>query len=337
MPTILVTGSSGYIGSHTLLELFDSRMNVICIDNGSNSYNKRVYKHIGKIAGKSRISRYSLNLSTDKKELDEIFDTHAIDYCIHFAALKSVGESIDEPLLYYQNNLLSTLNLLECFKKYDCKGMIFSSSATVYSPNQQMPLTEESKVGMDLSNPYARTKYFVEEILKDYCKANPIFKCIILRYFNPIGSHSSRTLDENPKGIPQNLMPNILQVLNGDDEEQVFNIYGNDYNTPDGTCIRDYIHVEDVANAHAKAIHKLTRMNETDSNCITYNIGTGKGTSVLEIITTLEKCTNKKLNYEFKPRRQGDLGVVYCDNKKAMKELLWKPKYTIEDALSNYK
>lgn len=335
MPTILVTGSSGYIGSHTLLELFKQKMNVICIDNGSNSNNKRVYKNLGKIANKKKISRYNLNLMTDKKELDEIFNTHAIDYCIHFAALKSVEESINEPLMYYQNNIISTLNLLECFKKYNIKGMIFSSSATVYSPNQEMPLTETSNVGINLTNPYARTKYFTEEILKDYCNANKEFKCIILRYFNPIGSHKSRLIDENPKGIPQNLMPNILQVLN--EEKDCLSIYGNDYNTPDGTCLRDYIHVQDLADAHTKALFQFNRMKLIDPNLIIYNIGTGKGTSVLEIITSLEKHTKQKIKHKFEPRRQGDLPVIYCDNEKAKKELLWNPKYTVEDALSNYK
>lgn len=330
MPTVLVTGSSGYIGSHTLLKLFKKHLNVICIDNGLNSFNKRIYKRISKITGKSRISRYSINLMTDKKELDEIFNTHAIDYCIHFAALKSVSESIDNPLLYYQNNLISTLNLLECFGKYNCKGMIFSSSATVYSPNQKMPLTEESQVGVNLTNPYAQSKYFLEVILKDYCRANPTFKCIMLRYFNPIGSHKSRLLDEKPKGIPQNLMPNILQVLNGDKE--CLNIYGNDYDTPDGTCVRDYIHVEDLANAHVKGLHKLQNTNE---NFSVYNVGTGKGTSVLEIISILEK-NNQKIKYEIKPRRQGDLSEIYCNNEKIKKELDWEPEYTVEDALRNY-
>jgi UDP-glucose 4-epimerase len=321
MPTILVTGSTGFIGSHTLLELFKQNYNVVCIDSGVN-----------KISGKKRISRYSLNLMTDKKELDEVFNNHAIDYCIHFAALKSVPQSIDNPLLYYQNNLISTINLLECFKKYDVKGMIFSSSATVYSPNQKMPLTEESQIGINLTNPYARTKYFLEEIIKDFIVANPTFYCSILRYFNPIGSHNSRLLDEKPKGPPQNLMPNILQVMNGE-KEKLF-IYGNDYNTPDGTCLRDYIHVEDLANAHVKALQKI--IWKKIPHYSVYNVGTSKPTSVLEIVNTLEKYTNNKIPYEIKERRQGDLPIIYCDNKKIIKELEWEPKYSIDDALSNY-
>lgn len=332
MVNVLVTGSSGYIGSHTLLKLINQRINIVCIDNGINSYNKKIYNRIGKITGKKKISRYDINLVTDKNKLDEIFNNHSIDYCIHFAALKSVSESIQQPLLYYQNNLIGTMNLLECLKKYNTKGLIFSSSATVYSPNQDMPLTEESRVGDNLTNPYARSKFFLEEILKDYCKANPDFKTIILRYFNPIGSHTSRLLDERPKGIPQNLMPNILQVLNGDKE--VLNIYGNDYDTPDGTCIRDYIHVEDLADAHTSSLHKMMHMED---NLKIYNVGTGKGTSVLEIVNGLDKYADKKVPYEIKPRREGDLPIIYCDNKKILSELMWEPKHTIEDALKNYK
>jgi len=334
MPTILITGSAGYIGSHTLLKLFSQRYNVVCIDNGLNSYKNRIYKNISQISGKKRISRYSLNLMTDKKELDEVFDNHAIDYCIHFAALKSVSESIKNPLLYYQNNLISKLNLLECFEKYNIKGMIFSSSETVYSPNQQIPLTETSRVGINLTNPYAKTKYFIEQIVEDFTKAHEDFQCVTLRYFNPIGSHKSRLLDENLKGEPQNLMPNILQVLNGDKE--VLNIYGDDYPTADGTCVRDFIHVEDLAYAHVKALQKIMH-NKLLTKYSIYNVGTGQGTTVMQIINTLQKCIDKKINYEIKSRCPGDLAVVYCDNTKIKKELDWEPQFTIEDALKNYK
>ena len=335
MPTILVTGSSGYIGSHTLIQLFANRYNVVCIDNGSNSYKNRVYKAIGKICNKKRISRYSLNLMSNSKELDEIFNNHAIDYVIHFAALKSVTESIQKPLLYYNNNLISTLNLLECCKKYQIKGLIFSSSATVYSPNQIMPLTENSNVGQNLTNPYAKTKYFIEEIIKDFCQVNPDFQSVILRYFNPIGSDKSRLLDENPKGIPQNLMPNILQVLNSEDEQK-FNLYGNDYPTKDGTCVRDYIHVEDLAIAHVKALQKIM-FNKLLTNYNVYNVGTGQGTSVSQFLKIFEKTSGHKIPTEIKPKRPGDLHTIYCSNEKICNELDWKPHLTIEDALRNYK
>lgn len=327
MPTILVTGSSGYIGSHTLIELFNLRYNVVCIDSGVNSYKNRVYKNISKICHKKRISRYSLDLSKDIKELDEVFNNHAIDYCIHFAALKSVSQSIDNPLLYYKNNIDSTLNLLECLKKYNVKGLIYSSSATVYSPNQKMPLTEESQVGINLTNPYAKTKYFTEEIIRDFTKTNQDFKSIILRYFNPIGSHESRLLDEKPKGIPQNLIPNVLQVLNG--EKEHLDIWGNDYNTEDGTCIRDFIHIQDVALAHIKALDYIIHKNFDKS--LIYNVGTGKGTSVMEIVNFLN------VPHKINSRRPGDISIVYCDNTKIKQELKWEPRFTVKDALKIYK
>ena len=333
MPTILVTGSSGYIGSHTLIQLFAERFNVVCIDSGVNSYKNKIYKNIAKISNRNRISRYALNLSENKKELDEVFNNHAIDYIIHFAALKSVSESIEEPLLYYNNNLISTLNLLECCEKYAIKGLIFSSSATVYSPNQDMPLTEKSLVGLNLTNTYARTKYFNEEIIKDYCNIHKNFNCVILRYFNPIGSDKSRLLDENPKGKPQNLMPNILQVLNGNKSK--LTIFGNTYNTPDGSCIRDYIHVEDLAKAHVKALQSII-YDKLTGNINIYNVGTGKGTSVMEFVKIFEKCINKEIPCEIKEPRPGDLPVIYCDNTKICKELNWEPILTVEDALRNY-
>ena len=236
--------------------------------------------------------------------------------------------------MYYQNNIISTINLLECCAKFKIKGFIFSSSATVYSPNQEMPLKETDFVGINLTNPYARTKYFIEEMIKDFCHSNPNFKCVILRYFNPIGSHESGLLDENPKGIPQNLMPNIIKYMNG--SKDILHIYGNDYQTKDGTCIRDFIHVRDLAFSHVVALQRMM-FDKLPKQCNIYNVGTGKGTSVLEIINILEKYTNKKIKYEFKNKRPGDIPIVYCDISKITKELNWTPKYTVSDALKNYK
>ena len=334
MKNVLITGASGYIGSHVIVELAQKHFNIICIDNASNSYRK-VFTNLNTITGKT-IRFYSLDLSKETDRLNEIFNNHKIDFCIHLAALKSVSESIEQPLRYYRNNIDSLMNLLEMLEKYKCKGMLFSSSATVYSPNQEMPLTENSDVGNNLTNTYARTKYFSEEILKDYCNVHPDFKCIILRYFNPIGSHSSRLIDEHPKGKPQNLMPNILAVLKGKKEH--LDIYGTDYDTPDGTALRDYIHVEDLAHAHLQSIYKMQQMiaHKLPNNLEIYNVGTGKGTSVLEIIQILKKY-GVDVKHEMKDRRPGDLGVVYCDNTKILNETMWKPKLTVEDALKIYK
>lgn len=326
--TILVTGSSGYIGSHTLVELFKNHYQVVCIDSGINSYTTHTYKQIAKICNKKRISRYSIDISKEKKKLHDIFNTHSIDYCIHFAALKSVEESIKNPMDYYQNNVIGTMNILECCIEYKIKGLIFSSSATVYSPNQNMPLTENSITGSNLSNPYAKTKFFCEEIIKDYSKSSG-FKSVILRYFNPIGANESGLLEERPRMKLQNLMPKILEVFTSEDEEKKLEIYGNDYDTKDGTCIRDFIHVEDVAIAHIKALKKLSL--ETTKGCSIYNVGTGKGTSVLDIVNIL------KVPYKFKERRKGDLPIVYCDNKKIKEELMWEPKYTLEQSLKVYR
>ena len=327
--TILVTGSSGYIGSHILVELFNNHYQVICIDSGINSYTTRTYKNIGKICNKNRISRYSFDISKEIKKLEDVFNTHRIEYCIHLASLKSVSESIKKPMEYYKNNVIGTMNILECCKKYGVKGIIFSSSATVYSPNQKMPLTEEDKTGENLTNPYAKTKFFCEEIIKDFTIANKPFKSTILRYFNPIGSHKSGLLEERSKNDAQNLMPKVLNLLSSQDLEQKFEIYGGDYDTKDGTCIRDFINVEDVATAHIKALKKMT-INTTKGINI-YNVGTGKGTSVLDIIKYLN------IPYELKDRRNGDLPIVYCDNNKIKKELMWKPKYTLENTLNIYK
>ena len=327
--TILVTGSSGYIGSHTLVELFKNHYSVVCIDNGVNSYNTRTYKNVGKISGKNRISRYYIDISKNIKELNELFNTHSINYCIHFAALKSIPGSIKNPMEYYKNNVIGTMNILECCKKFGVKGFVFSSSASIYSPGQDMPLKETSLVGSNLTNPYSKTKFFCEEIIKDFCRANPDFKAVILRYFNPIGSHSSGLLDERPKIQATNLMPKIEQILNSEDENAKLSIWGNDYNTKDGTCIRDFINVQDLATAHIKAIQYMnTKFSK--GGCNIYNVGTGKGVSVMDIVKYL------KVPYEIKGRREGDLPVVYCDNTKIKEELKWKPKFTLEQSLKKY-
>ena len=332
MPTILITGSTGYIGSNILTEIFNKKnkrkYNVVCIDNGVNSFRNKVYKNVAKICRKRKISRYPTDL-TILSEVENIFKIHRIDYIIHLAALKSVSESINKPLLYYKNNIISTMNLLECCSKYKVKGFIFSSSATVYSPNQPMPLTEESDVGNNLTNPYAKTKYFMEEIIKDFNKVNPQLKCIILRYFNPIGNHHSRLINEKSKTKPTNLIPNILNVLSGKQEKLY--IYGNNYETKDGTCIRDFIHIKDLVTAHIFSLQYLIHREKDIDKCLIYNVGTGVGTTVMDIVNYLE------IPYEIKERRKGDLGVVYCSNEKIKNELMWKPKYTYKDSLRIYK
>lgn len=318
---ILVTGGAGYIGSHTCVKLLDTGFNVIILDNLSNS-NPNVIERIEKIVNK-RVKLYVGDIR-NHNILKKIFSENRIDCVIHFAGLKSVNESCINPILYFDNNVSGTISLLKFMEKFSIKNFIFSSSATVYG-NESSPPYDESMPTGKVCNPYGRTKYFIEEILKDIYKANNSYNITILRYFNPIGAHKSALLGENPVGIPNNIMPYISQVAAN--KLPLLTIFGNDYNTPDGTCIRDYIHVVDLACGHLKALEKT--INSSGSFNI-YNLGTGKGYSVLELLHTFEKVSGQKIKFKFGPRRKGDLPIVYASTKKAEKDLKFKAKFDLE-------
>ena len=318
---ILVTGGAGYIGSHTCVKLLDTGFNVIILDNLSNS-NPNVIERIEKIANK-RVKLYVGDIR-NHNILKKIFSENRIDCVIHFAGLKSVNESCINPILYFDNNVSGTISLLKFMEKVSVKNFIFSSSATVYG-NESSPPYDESMPTGKVCNPYGRTKYFIEEILKDIYKANDSYNITILRYFNPIGAHKSALLGENPVGIPNNIMPYISQVAAN--KLPTLTIFGNDYNTPDGTCVRDYIHVVDLACGHLKALEKT--INSSGSFNI-YNLGTGKGYSVLELLHTFEKVSGQKIKFKFGPRRKGDLPIVYASTKKAEKDLKFKANFDLE-------
>ncbi len=316
---ILVTGGLGYIGSHTCVELLNKDYEVIVIDNLSNS-KIEVLDKIKEITNKD-IKFYKEDVC-DIDALDKIFNDNNIDAIIHFAGYKAVGESIEKPIMYYKNNLISTLNLCKMMKKYNCKKIVFSSSATVYGAPHTLPIEEDFP--LSTTNPYGTTKLMNEMILEDVYKSDKDFSIVILRYFNPIGSHSSGLIGEDPKGIPNNLMPYIVRVASG--QLECLNVFGSDYDTPDGTGIRDYIHVVDLALGHIKAIEKTFK----DTGIDYYNLGTGKGYSVLDIINTFEKVNNIKVNYKIVDRRPGDIAACYADPTKAKEELGWEAKYDIE-------
>jgi UDP-glucose 4-epimerase len=322
---ILLTGGNGFIGSHTIVEILkNDDYNIIVIDNLVNSEENN-FNLIKKIIHPKNYTFYTGDI-LDKSLLENIFETHNIYAVIHFAALKSVNESIQNPLLYYKNNISGTLILLEVMEKYNVKNLIFSSSATVYG-NGISPFTENSVVGKGLTNPYGKSKYLIEEILKDLTDWN-IF---ILRYFNPVGAHESGLIGDNPNGIPNNLMPFLLRVAKNnyykenDNNYEYLKIFGNDYNTRDGTCIRDFIHVVDLANAHVSCLDKF----KSGINII--NIGTGTGTSVMELIITFKKNLNVDIPFEILSRRPGDIQESYCKNDKALKLLNWKAQKDIND------
>ena len=332
--SIILTGGTGFIGSHTYLELM-SDYTVIIIDNLSNS-NIKVIDKLQQISkkdiGSSNIIFYQENL-LDKQKIDHIFDIYKPYAVIHFAGLKAVGESVQKPLDYYKNNLITTLNLLEVMEKYNCFNLIFSSSCTVYG-DQESPLLEDSEIGKNITNPYGRSKFMIEKILQDICIANNKWNIISLRYFNPVGAHRSGLLGESPNGIPNNLMPFILKVAinnntpyNLDSKYDKLNIFGNDYNTHDGSCIRDYIHVVDLAKGHVKALQKLTKLNGYN----VYNLGTGNGISVLEIVNTFMNVNDVNIPYKITHRRAGDLAITYCNPNKSEKDLEWKAELTLED------
>ena len=320
---ILVTGGAGYIGSHTCVELLNAGYEVVAADNLYNSSEKAL-ERVEQITGKE-LKFYEVDLK-DEEAVRTIFQNEKIDAVIHFAGYKAVGESVAKPLEYYENNLVSTLNLCKVMREFNCKNLIFSSSATVYGFQPVMPITEEMPK-QPASNPYGWTKWMIEEILKDLHTADPTWNVILLRYFNPIGAHESGLIGEDPKGIPNNLVPYVAQVAVG--KREYVHVYGNDYNTPDGTGVRDYIHVVDLAKGHLAALDKFME----NPGVAIYNLGTGKGYSVLDVIHAYEKACGHEIPYKIEARRPGDLDTTYSDPSKAERELGWKTEKTVEDAM----
>jgi len=321
MSRILLAGGAGYIGSHTAVELLEVGYEVIIADNYSNSCPEAV-KRIEEITGKS-VKAYELDIK-DTEKLENVFKENKIDAVIHFAGLKAVGESVAKPVLYYRNNIDTTLSLLECMEKYSVNNIIFSSSATVYGEENPVPYTEEMNRGT-CTNPYGWTKVMMEQILEDAAKANKELSVVLLRYFNPIGAHVSGKIGEDPQGIPNNLMPYVAQVAVGRREQ--LTIFGKDYDTPDGTCRRDYIHVTDLAIGHVKAIDYVLEHKGVEI----FNLGTGTPYSVTEIVETFEKVNNIKINHVYGARRPGDLPESYANADKALKVLGWKTERTLAD------
>ena len=318
---VLVTGGAGYIGSHTCVELLQQDMGVVVVDNLVNSSPKAI-ERVEQITGK-HVDFYVKDVR-DREAMNAIFDKHRIDCVIHFAGLKAVGESVAMPLEYYDNNLFSTVTLCEVMRDHGVKNIVFSSSATVYSGDNEMPLREVSRTGM-CTNPYGWTKYMSEQILRDTAKSDNDWAIVLLRYFNPIGAHASGLIGEDPRGIPNNLMPFISQVAIG--RREYLNVFGDDYDTPDGTGVRDYIHVVDLARGHVAAINYM-RQHKGES---VFNLGTGNGYSVLDMVHAFEKVTGKKVPYKIAPRRPGDLATVYASPDKSAELLGWKAEYDLED------
>ncbi|MEG0304441.1 MAG: UDP-glucose 4-epimerase GalE [Oscillospiraceae bacterium] len=318
--SILVSGGAGYIGSHTCIELMAAGYDILVADNLSNSCEESLVR-VEKITGK-KVPFVNVDLC-DLEATDKLFAAHPeINSVIHFAALKAVGESVKKPLEYYTNNLVNTLNVLNCMRKYGVKNFVFSSSATVYGDPASVPITEDFP--LSTTNPYGATKLMIESILKDYCKADPTLNVVLLRYFNPIGAHESGLIGEDPNGIPNNLVPYIAQVAVG--KLKAVNVFGNDYKTHDGTGVRDYIHVVDLAKGHVAALKKLA----TNCGLFICNLGTGKGYSVLDVISAYSKACGKELPYIIAPRRPGDIAECYADPAKAKNELGWQAEFGIE-------
>ena len=316
---VLVTGGAGYIGSHTVVQLLEDNREVVIVDDLSNS-SPKVIDRIEAITGK-RPKFYEVNILNEEK-MEEIFKENEIDSVIHFAGFKAVGESVAKPLAYYTNNLTTTLIVLNLMKKYGVRNFVFSSSATVYGDPHTCPILETFP--LSATNPYGRTKLMIEEMLVDICKADKELNVALLRYFNPVGAHESGTIGEEPNGIPNNLMPYITKVAVGKLEK--LSVFGDDYNTPDGTGVRDYIHVVDLANGHLKALTKL----ETNPGLVIYNLGTGKGYSVLDMVKAFSKACGKDIPYVIAPRRPGDVAMCYADATKAKEELGWEAKYDLD-------
>ncbi len=318
---VLVTGGAGYIGSHTSIELLESGKDIVILDNFYNSCPK-VLERIEELSGKG--FQFENCDIRDKEGLRKVFEKHNIDSVIHFAGLKAVGESVEKPMLYYDNNISGTVTLCEVMAEYECKKIVFSSSATVYGENNISPLREDMIAG-GTTNPYGTTKFFIEQILTDIAKSDDEWGVCILRYFNPIGAHKSGRIGESPNGIPNNLMPYITQVAEG--KREFLSVFGDDYDTHDGTGVRDYIHVVDLAKGHLKALDKI----ENNTGVFIYNLGTGNGYSVLDIVKAFEKASGKPLPYKIVDRRPGDLATCYSDPSKAKAELGWVAEKNIDD------
>ena len=317
---ILVTGGAGYIGSHTCLELLESGYDVTVVDNLANSSEESL-RRVQQLTGR-RLEFHAIDLC-HKAALTEVFDRTPVDAVIHFAGLKAVGESVALPLSYYQNNLTSTMNLCEVMESFNVRNLIFSSSATVYGDPHTVPIKENFPV--QPTNPYGRTKLMIEDILKDIYRANNSWRIVLLRYFNPVGAHKSGQIGEDPSGIPNNLFPFISRVAVGNLAE--LSVFGGDYDTPDGTGVRDYIHVVDLARGHLKALDKL----QSDPGVFTYNLGTGAGYSVLEVVKAFEKASGKKIPYKITDRRPGDIATCYADPSFANSELNWRAEQNLAD------
>lgn len=318
---ILVTGGAGYIGSHTLIELYNVGHTAVVVDNLSNS-SKESLKRVAQITG-TEIPFYQVDIR-DKAGLEQVLEKHQCDACIHFAGLKAVGESVSKPLEYYENNINGTLVLVDVLRRYNCKNIIFSSSATVYGTPAIIPITEDCPKG-ECTNPYGWTKSMLEQVLTDMQKADNSWNVVLLRYFNPIGAHKSGLIGENPNGIPNNLMPYITQVAVGKRDE--LGVFGNDYDTHDGTGVRDYIHVVDLARGHVKALQAI----QNGCGLGLYNLGTGQGYSVLDVVNAFEKVNGVKVPYKIMPRRPGDIATCYSNPEKAFRELGWKAEFGIEE------
>ncbi|MCQ2966115.1 MAG: UDP-glucose 4-epimerase GalE [Alphaproteobacteria bacterium] len=318
---ILATGGAGYIGSHTVVELQQAGHDVVVIDNLSNS-NEKSLKRVAEITEKE-VPFYKIDIR-DKDKLLQLCSEHHFDCCIHFAGLKAVGESVAKPVEYYENNISGTLILVDVLRQCGCKNIIFSSSATVYGDPVEIPITEKCPKGQ-CTNPYGWTKSMIEQMLIDMQKADPEWNVVLLRYFNPIGAHKSGKIGENPNGIPNNLMPYITQVAVGKRPE--LNVFGNDYDTPDGTGVRDYIHVVDLAQGHVKALKAV----QNKCGVAIYNLATGHGYSVLDVVQAFEKVNGVKIPYSIKPRRAGDIAKCYADATKAKMEIDWEAQYDLED------